>query len=231
MKIANHDSKENGSLGLCTARRAPQPVKSKGTFMKSLGSRASREWPSESPDSAPAQSYEVSREATDRFSVVHISCILCHWRRWWDKQSCTSRTRSVEHCWDQIRPQGIQTDTYPSWICTRQVSKPHSFVRIGSHVRLPGTVRAAHVAAFGTFLVASYEQGFAFMACSSYTLARLLVDQVLAPFPTRSLENKFLLFLIIIRNDRCVFLVGLDDGSASQAAGSELCLGALGRVA
>jgi hypothetical protein len=99
--------------------------------------------------------------------------------------------------------------------------------------RVSRTVGAANVAALGTCLVTGDEESRTFVAGSSHTLARLLMNQVLATGLTGSGEDDLLLIksVRVVGNDGSVLLVGFDDGGTSFTAGNDLGLASLGRVA
>lgn len=99
--------------------------------------------------------------------------------------------------------------------------------------RVSRAVGAANVAALGTCLITGDEEGRAFVAGSSHTLTRLLVNQVLATSFAGSGKDDLLLIksVRVVGNNGSVLLVGLDDGGTSFTAGNDFGLASLGRVA
>ena len=100
------------------------------------------------------------------------------------------------------------------------------------NLRVARAVGAADVSALSTRLVTRNKEGRAFMASSSHTLTRLLVDQVLSAGLARSGEDNLLLIksIRVVGDNRSVLLVGLDDGGTSLTAGNDLGLASLRRI-
>jgi hypothetical protein len=98
--------------------------------------------------------------------------------------------------------------------------------------RVARAVGAADVSALSTRLVTRNKEGRTFMAGSSHTLTRLLVDQVLSAGLARSGKDNLLLIkgIRVVGDDRSVLLVGLDDGGTSLTAGNDLGLASLRRI-
>ena len=81
-------------------------------------------------------------------------------------------------------------------------------------------------------LTACGEEGLTFVARTSHSLARLLVNEVRTARLAGLGQRRVLLAVIaVVGDDGRVLLVGLDQGSTPLAAGNLLGLGALGRIA
>lgn len=118
---------------------------------------------------------------------------------------------------------------YAAW------SKLVSRITIGVLVllgRVSGTVCTTDMPTLAARLVTGEEESLAFVAGSSDTLAGLLVNQVLTTSLARSGKNNMLLleWVVVVGNDGCILLIGLDDGGSPLTAGDNLGFSALGRI-
>lgn len=93
------------------------------------------------------------------------------------------------------------------------------------------TVSTADMAAATTSLCASDKHRLALVASSPHALTGLAVNKVLSTGLAWSGKNQALVRTVIpVRDDGSIFLVGLDNCSATLARGGKLGLRSLGRV-
>lgn len=95
------------------------------------------------------------------------------------------------------------------------------------NLRVSGAVRATDMLALFACLTSGCEEGIAFVASSSDTLAGLLMDKILASRLAWALKNNVLLYWAIIGQYRGVVAVGFDLSSSPFTTSDDLSLGAL----